>query len=336
MKTFITTILCAIALGLSAQMHHFHVSFDYKVDTADLVLDDTYVDGTGRNFSINTANYYVSNVRLVKDDNTEVDFSTYILVENHSTASDTNEFMVGMTGDDIYTGIKFDIGIDSATNHSDPTVHAAGDPLALQTPSMHWSWNSGYIFSRMEGMYDTTSAGTNAPNGVFTYHCGTMNMLREVELTFPTPVELTSNDGMLMVHVDLDILKVLDNVDLLTEHVTHTMNNMPLATKISNNLSAAFTATAMEMGTSSGITEFAKLEGAIFPNPATDQATLQFNNNGEAYTLRVADISGRLVMEQNNITGNQVQINTSVLNSGMYLVQLTGAAGNYSTRLLVR
>lgn len=336
MRTLITIILSALVLSASAQMHHFHVDFGFKVDTANLVLGDTYVDGNGRNFNISMANFYVSNVRLIKADSTEISYSQYLLVQNNSVTSGSNETMLGMIDDNGYIGIKFDLGLDSATNHMDPSNYTTGDPLANQNPSMHWAWNSGYIFSRFEGMYDTTSVGGAAPNSGFEYHVGMDNMLRTIELYFASPVTLTSTDGMLMLDINLDMMGVLNNVDLLTENSTHTMDNMPLAMKITNNLANSFSVTAMKTTNPTGIDKVTELEGHLFPNPATSQATLQFNNPGEDYTLQVLDLTGRVVFQQNDITGNRVDINTADLNSGMYLLHLTGATGNYSTRLMVK
>ena len=44
-----------------------------------------------------------------------------------------------------------------------------------------------------------------------------------------------------MLHIEMDFLKILNSVDLKTENATHTGDNLPLATKISNNWKTAFT-----------------------------------------------------------------------------------------------
>ncbi len=328
-------MLSALAINLSAQMHHFHVDFSLKAGFAELKLDSTYADGSSRNFSVDMANFYMSNLQLIKADSSTISYPQYLLVQNTDN-SDTNETMLGMIADGSYIGFQFDLGIDSATNHMDPTTYGAGDPLGLQLPSMFWSWSSGYIFTRIEGMFDSTVAGTNSPSKVFQFHIGTDNLLSTVKLYFDNAVTLAPNDGMLMLDIQLDMLQVLNNVDLLTENITHTMNNMPLAMKVTNNMLSAFSVSAMKMGGTTGIGELSTLGGTLFPNPATNSATLQFNNAGDVFKLQVLDMAGRVVQATDHVTGNRVDINTSVLESGLYLVKLTGQSGAYSTRLMVQ
>jgi Secretion system C-terminal sorting domain len=65
---------------------------------------------------------------------------------------------------------------------------------------------------------------------------------------------------------------------------------------------------------------------AVFPNPATDMATIQIAgiNDLEASpcSIVIMDMTGRVVMVQENIATSQVQINTSELTNGAYLYQV--------------
>jgi hypothetical protein len=142
-----------------------------------------------------------------------------------------------------YKGIKFSVGLDSATNHADPTVYPVTNPLAIQSPAIHWSWNSGYIFMMIEGSCDTTAANNDVltygqySHGMF-YHIGMDPLLRTIDLSNAAFTVSSANAASVSISADLN--KVLKNVDIKTENASHTMGSMPFATKIADNISSAF------------------------------------------------------------------------------------------------
>jgi hypothetical protein len=62
------------------------------------------------------------------------------------------------------------------------------------------------------------------------------------------------------------------------------------------------------------------LKANLFPNPATDVLHIELNESF-AGNIAVYDFSGRKIMEQ-NMNGNQCQLNTSTLPSGNYIYKL--------------
>ena len=76
-----------------------------------------------------------------------------------------------------YTGIRFRVGVDEATNKSDPHRHAPEHALNPQVNGLHWGWQGGYIFMALEGRF---------PNGGredgFSYHLANAPQLMTVEL----------------------------------------------------------------------------------------------------------------------------------------------------------
>src|SRR5205814_9014806 len=52
-----------------------------------------------------------------------------------------------------YRGIRFYIGPDAAANKSDPAKFPAEHPLNPNLNGLHWSWQGGYIFMALEGMF---------------------------------------------------------------------------------------------------------------------------------------------------------------------------------------
>ncbi|CAN5405363.1 hypothetical protein BH11BAC1_BH11BAC1_08410 [soil metagenome] len=78
---------------------------------------------------------------------------------------------------------------------------------------------------------------------------------------------------------------------------------------------------------------------AAFPNPSNGQFQVSFTCEKEqACTVNIYDLSGRIVMERNisAVTGNNlIEMNSTSLSSGMYLMRLTGEGINEQLRLSI-
>ncbi len=74
----------------------------------------------------------------------------------------------------------------------------------------------------------------------------------------------------------------------------------------------------------------------ISPNPALDQATINFTNDtAEDFTLSLRSITGQEVLSLNNLQSNSVTIATTEYPAGVYFATLTNAKGQSSTQRLV-
>ena len=63
---------------------------------------------------------------------------------------------------------------------------------------------------------------------------------------------------------------------------------------------------------------------SIYPNPFTEKAIITFDNpKNEKYKLLITDVTGKVVMEINEIYGNTVEIDGSKLSAGVYVFELT-------------
>jgi hypothetical protein len=211
----------------------FHLVFRATVSGADLLYNSIYHAVTSRAFIITDFRYYVSNVTAIRDDGTEQKLSgSIILVDPHQ-----RDYNIGKLPEGSYTGIRFTVGLDSAANHCDPTVFEKGNPLAIQTPSMHWDWNSGYLFMKIEGKVDTTKRSAGAPVTEFFYHLGMDRMKRVVEI--PTHFAV-SNSLENNVRLKFDLAKMLAGVDMQSELSTHSFDNQPLAVRMADSWQQAF------------------------------------------------------------------------------------------------
>ncbi|MBK8847391.1 MAG: hypothetical protein IPO27_12935 [Bacteroidetes bacterium] len=209
---------------------HMHT----MVGTSAAVYGTQYQDASGRKFNLSDFRYYLSNIVLIKNDGSQLPISGKVILVNPATS----KYELAKVPIGSYKGFKFIVGLDSATNHSDPTTYAAGNPLAIQSPGIHWSWNSGYIFMKIEGKVDTTQAANGPLDFEYFYHIGMDNF--KCSIDFSTEAFTVVSGSDYEIGLEFDLLKVLNNVDMRTENATHTMDNMPLATKIANNWPTAF------------------------------------------------------------------------------------------------
>lgn len=57
---------------------------------------------------------------------------------------------------------KFYFGVDSLSNHGDPSVHPNNHPLNIMLANdMHWGWDPGYVFIKIEGIVYNKNTATN-------------------------------------------------------------------------------------------------------------------------------------------------------------------------------
>lgn len=136
------------------------IEFDHQIGENTLVMDtEAYTFGANTNVKINTIKYYVSNVVLEKEDGTTYEVEeSYHLVDG--TQASSLEFLIDDIPSDSYHKISFMVGVDEPRN----TAGAQEDALDPAN-GMFWSWNSGYIFLKLEGTY-----GSEEDN--FSYHIG--------------------------------------------------------------------------------------------------------------------------------------------------------------------
>ena len=80
------------------------------------------------------------------------------------------------------------------------------------------------------------------------------------------------------------------------------------------------------------IEQFNTNEISIYPNPAKN--VVNISANSEIKMVRVLDITGKLVLTENALSNNS--INVSNLKTGVYILNVTLANGNQSTKKLIK
>ncbi|MFM7015529.1 MAG: MbnP family protein [Bacteroidota bacterium] len=184
------------------------VGIEFQHIAGTVFLDPTgatnYVNSSGETFSVTNFRYYISNLKLIKEDGTRyVVPNSYFLID----ANDTNSMKITLANipGGKYTGVEYLIGVDSTRNVSG-IQSGALDPVN----GMFWSWTQGYIFMKLEG---NSPAATN---NFYEFHIGgftgSYNTLRNVSIDF-TPSVLIVDGGKreAEIHILTDVLELFKN-----------------------------------------------------------------------------------------------------------------------------
>ncbi|MBC7651565.1 MAG: hypothetical protein H7101_07440, partial [Deinococcales bacterium] len=125
--------------------HTITIQFRNKVGNDLLQLGATYKNSFGEDMLINKCKYYISKIVLIDSDDKYYVFpNDYYLIDEADSA--TKKFTITTIAKRI-NAIQFLIGVDSIKNVSGVQTGAL-DPIN----GMFWTWNSGYVFAKLEGV----------------------------------------------------------------------------------------------------------------------------------------------------------------------------------------
>ncbi len=193
------------------------VEFDNIAGLADVQLNTgSYINAANESFKISKLKYYVSNFIFTNTDGAGYvvpQDSCYFLIDESDVATLRPKFKIP---EGEYKTLTFTIGVDSLRNTMDISKRTGVLDPTIIASDMYWSWNSGYIFFKMEG----TSTASPAPGNVFQYHIGgfggynipTTNNLKTVTLDLSQrgTAQVKSGKGPANIHLFVDILKALN------------------------------------------------------------------------------------------------------------------------------
>lgn len=161
--------------GTTPTTSQIALQFDFVNGTAPFALGGTVSDADGKAVRITKLRFFLSGIEAENDAGAVIgDYDgVYLLAD----ASSNTAFALGdITGSHLHE-LHFNVGVDSATNHTDMTTFT--EP-PLNDPTTTWMWNQdfGYKFIDIEGEYDADGNGTiDAGEGVFQVHAAGDDLL---------------------------------------------------------------------------------------------------------------------------------------------------------------
>ncbi len=85
-----------------------------------------------------------------------------------------------------------------------------------------------------------------------------------------------------------------------------------------------------------GIYETASIQKVtVYPNPSADYSILKWNDTSDINSVSLIDVTGRLIKEFQNCTGNQLRIAKGELESGVYFIKINNGKTSIASAKLI-
>jgi len=225
-------ICCVLLLAACHAMaqHAVTVQWQHTAGKQPLQLfDSTYHNAFNEPFTVNRFRYYISHLTLTSATGKQWQSNEHFLIDEEDSLSKTIQ-LSSIPFNNIAT-IEFQLGVDSIFNVSGVQTGTL-DPMR----GMFWTWNSGYIFAKLEGQSDSSKA----PVHYFSYHVGGykhyQNATRKVKLALPS----SSNIHSILINADiLQWFASQRNISIATSAICHEPGK--LAMQLADNYATMFT-----------------------------------------------------------------------------------------------
>ena len=211
----------------------------HKFGEEELKLDKGYTTFLGDKITLTKFKYYLSNIELIQNDGSvwRQPKSYHLMEVNDETSS---AFQINLENIPLgeYTQLSFSIGVDSVNNHS-------GKQEGVLDPDygMFWMWETGYVFFKIEGFYQTPIGS----KGAMVYHVGRDNCYRKINLKIPSNQRQVNQDVNSQLYVIADLKKVFGgfpnaSIDLKAPADKSSISVMggDKALKVANNFAQIF------------------------------------------------------------------------------------------------
>jgi len=260
--SFKMTILCLLTilvfgsakkedhLANAKELVNLTLQFDNVAGNKDLVLNSgDYTNSSGEVLNVSQLQYFVSNIRFTGPNGkvfTVKQEDSYFLIQEHEPATQTVKVKVP-PGE--YNKVTFMLGVDSLRNTmAIDKRKGVLDPSSSMDNGMYWSWNSGYIFFKMEG---TSNAAPEDPTGNrrFRYHIGgfggysapTINNIKSVTLDLSKLGTVKAKKGRnATIYIKADILKTFNGATNLSIAAHPSVMFSEYSVNVANNYSKMF------------------------------------------------------------------------------------------------
>jgi cytochrome c peroxidase len=192
-----------------------------------------YRNSAGESFSITRVSYLVSDFALQRHDGSWLEISNSIawldLEQNRRSLRLEN------LPPDGFRSLRFSVGLNPSLNHADIAQFPAGHPLNPNLNGLHWSWQGGYIFLALEGLWRN---GAGALDG-WAYH-----LARDTNCTHVTLAAALNLTNETRMEVDFDLATLLNVPRRLSfardGSSTHSRDGDVVSATLVNNLPGAF------------------------------------------------------------------------------------------------
>ena len=207
----------------------------------NVVLNKYYALNSNDSIKLVTFKFYVSNVKL-KNKTTGIWFNvpnSYFLFDQSNAGSQLNAFSLTNIPAGEYAEISFYTGIDSLTNSSE--VIANTIPALSPANEMLWTWDTGYIFYKLEGYYKNVNQTTD--KGKLAYYLGSNKTLSKQSFVLPATIHIQS-DVANVISLHADVAKLFTGTNTIDVNTTNSVIQTDDNIKLLQNYSNMYTISA--------------------------------------------------------------------------------------------
>jgi hypothetical protein len=221
-----------------ASNKYLSITVDPSYGNQTFFLDSVFTTPEGYKVKFTDLKFYVSALRNGMDTLTKAALFDF---------SSTGNLLARITGDyNKFSALQGNIGVIQSLNHLDPSAFPNDSPLNISNAgTMHWGWNTGYIFISIEGKTDTIPDATLNLNHSFSFHVGTDNFLETISFSNVNWQSFSDNENRFKLKFDLlsFLQSPTQTIDLKNEFLSHSGSGQEvLALKVVQNFKQALSA----------------------------------------------------------------------------------------------
>ena len=151
------------------------VQFQNVANNRPIALRDSfYTNSFNETYQVTKLKYYISNIQLTGSRNVEPIANVFLV---DAEIKDGLRFAIPPG---TYNKLSFTLGLDSALNN-----RGAQDGLLDPLKGMFWTWNSGYVYFKLEGFSPSSTADLQRIEHHIGGYKGVNKAARQIELPLP-------------------------------------------------------------------------------------------------------------------------------------------------------
>jgi cytochrome c peroxidase len=192
-----------------------------------------YQTSAGETFSITRVSYLVSDFALQHNDGSWLELSNSVAWLDFD--ADRHSIWLDKIPAGEFCSVRFLVGLNTNLNHADVSKFPAGHPLNPNLNGLHWSWQGGYIFLALEGLWRNANGELDG----WAFHLA--RDTNATHVTLAAPLTITNETK---VELDFDLATLLNAPRPLSfskdGSSTHSRDGDPVAAALVLNLQGAF------------------------------------------------------------------------------------------------
>ena len=226
--------LCSFFIAANSFAASLQIQITPKVSGENLQSASfRYQTSAGETFSITRVSYLVSDFALQRNNGSWLEISSSVAWLDFEQNRNSVRLEKIPAGE--FRAVRFLVGLNTNLNHADIAQFPAVHPLNPNLNGLHWSWQDGFIFLALEGLWRNSSGAMDG----WAYHLA--RDTNAARITLAAPLEITNETK---VEMDFDLATLLNAPRPLSfakdGSSTHSRDGDPISAALVKNFPGAF------------------------------------------------------------------------------------------------